>query len=87
MTGTALLMRLGEQITTKGIGNGISILIFVGIIAGLPKSVTAILGLIFANGAFSTTGLLTALGITIGAIVLITAVVFVQQAERRIPVQ
>lgn len=87
MTGTALLMWLGEQITTKGIGNGISILIFVGIIAGLPKSVTAIIGLIFANGAFSTTGLLTALGITIGAIVLITAVVFVQQAERRIPVQ
>ena len=87
MTGTALLMWLGEQITTKGIGNGISVLIFVGIIAGLPKSVTAIIGLIFANGAFSTTGLLTALGITIGAIVLITAVVFVQQAERRIPVQ
>ena len=41
----------------------------------------------FQAGAFSTTGLLTALGIVIGAIVLITAVVFVQQAERRVPVQ
>ena len=87
MTGTALLMWLGEQITTKGIGNGISILIFVGIIAGLPGAVTSIIGLIFVNGAFSTTGLLTALGITIGAIILIAAVVFVQQSERRIPVQ
>lgn len=87
MTGTALLMWLGEQITTKGIGNGISILIFVGIIAGLPGAVTSIIGLIFANGVFSTTGLLTALGIAIGAIILIAGVVFVQQAERRIPVQ
>ena len=87
----ALIEGLGIFLSYKSsgifIGNGISILIFVGIIAGLPKSVTAIIGLIFANGAFSTTGLLTALGITIGAIVLITAVVFVQQAERRIPVQ
>ena len=39
MAGTALLMWLGEQITTKGVGNGISMLIFVGIIAGLPEGV------------------------------------------------
>lgn len=45
------------------------------------------MGLLFQAGVFSTTGLLTALGIIIGAIVLVTAVVFVQQAERRIPVQ
>ena len=42
MAGTALLIWLGEQITTKGIGNGISIIIFVGIISGLPKSITSI---------------------------------------------
>ncbi|HBC84755.1 MAG TPA: preprotein translocase subunit SecY [Clostridiales bacterium] len=87
MAGTALLMWLGEQITNKGIGNGISMIIFVGIISGLPSFIPTIWNLMFQAGAFSTTGLLTALGIVIGAIVLITAVVFVQQAERRVPVQ
>ena len=87
MAGTALLMWLGEQITTKGIGNGISMIIFVGIISGLPGAVTMIWDLIMGTGAFSTTGLLTSLGIIIGAILLIAGVVFVQQAERRIPVQ
>jgi preprotein translocase subunit SecY len=87
MAGTALLMWLGEQITNKGIGNGISIIIFVGIIAGLPSVLPKIWNLLFQAEKFSTTGLLTALGIVIGAIILITAVVFVQEAERRIPVQ
>ena len=88
MTGTALLMWLGDEITTKGIGNGISMIIFAGIVSGLPRAVTTIWGLIFGNtGAFSTTGLLMSLGIIIGAIILIAAVVFVQQAERRVPVQ
>ena len=87
MAGTALLMWLGEEITSKGIGNGISIIIFVGIIAGLPAGVTTIWNLIFGAGAFSTTGLLIALGIIIGAILLVAGVVFVQQAERRVPVQ
>lgn len=87
MAGTALLMWLGEEITNKGIGNGISIIIFVGIIAGLPSGVTTIWNLIFGAGTFSTTGLLIALGIIIGAILLVAGVVFVQQAERRVPVQ
>lgn len=87
MAGTALLMWLGEQITNKGIGNGISMIIFVGIISGLPKVIPTIWNLMFQAGAFSTTGLLTALAIVIGAIILVTAVVFVQQAERRVPVQ
>ena len=87
MAGTALLMWLGEQITEKGIGNGISIIIFVGIISGLPHAVVTIWNLLFQSGAFSTTGLLTALGIILGAIVLVAGVVFVQQAERRVPVQ
>ena len=87
MTGTALLMWLGEQITNKGIGNGISIIIFIGIISSLPQVVITLYNLIFENGAFSTTGLLTALAIVIGAIVLVAGVVFVQQAERRVPVQ
>ena len=87
MAGTALLMWLGDQITSKGIGNGISIIIFAGIVAGLPSAITTIWNLIMGTGAFSTTGFLIALAIIIGAIVLVAGVVFVQQAERRVPVQ
>lgn len=87
VAGTSILMWLGDQITNKGVGNGISLLIFVGIISGLPTGVVTIWQLIVQNGAFSTTGLLTALAIIIGAIILVAGVVFVQQAERRIPVQ
>lgn len=86
MAGTAFLMWLGEQITNKGIGNGISIIIFVGIVSGLPSAVTMLKNLIFTT-PFSTTNLITALGIIIGAVLLITGVVFVQQSERRVPVQ
>ena len=87
VAGTSILMWLGEQITNKGVGNGISLLIFIGIISGLPSGVVSIWNLIVQNGAFSTTGLLTALAVIIGAIILVAGVVFVQQAERRIPVQ
>ncbi len=87
MTGTALLMWLGDEITNKGIGNGISMIIFVGIVSGLPGAVTTIWKLIMGSGTFSTTGLLMSLGIIVGSIVLIAAVVFVQQAERKVPVQ
>ena len=87
MAGTAGLMWLGDQITNKGIGNGISMIIFVGIIAGLPRLVTTVWNLIAGSGSFDTVGLLKALGILLGAIILIAGVVFVQQAERRVPVQ
>jgi preprotein translocase subunit SecY len=87
VTGTAILMWLGQLITTKGIGNGVSILIFIGIISRLPSGVSTLWGLIATDSGFSTTGFLLALGIILGAALLITAVVFVQQAERRIPVQ
>ena len=87
VTGTSILMWLGDQITNKGVGNGISLLIFIGIISGLPSGVVTLWNLIVSNGAFSTTGLLLAIGIVIGAIILVAGVVFVQQAERRIPVQ
>ena len=88
MAGTALLIWLGEQITTKGIGNGISMIIFVCIISGLPGAVTSIVtNVIFQSGELNTIGILIALGIILGAILLVAAVVFVQQAERRVPVQ
>lgn len=87
MAGTAILIWLGEQITNKGIGNGISMIIFVGIISGLPGAVTDIWKLIFATGTFSTVGLIKAVGLIIGMLALVAGVVFIQIAERRIPVQ
>lgn len=87
ITGTSLLMWLAEQITSKGIGNGTSMIIFVGIISGLPSGVTTIWNMIFTTAGFDTIGLITALGIILGAIILVAGVVFVQQAERRVPVQ
>ncbi len=87
MAGTAILMWLGEQITNKGIGNGISMIIFVGIISGFPSFITMLYGLIIVNGVFQTAGLAKAIALLIGAVILIAAVVWVQSAERRIPVQ
>ena len=87
VAGTALLMWLGEQITAKGVGNGISMIIFVGIISGLPSVVTTMYRLIVTSSGFSTVGLLLTLGILVGAIILVAGVVFVTEAERRVPVQ
>ena len=87
VAGTSLLMWLGEQITAKGVGNGISMIIFIGIIAGLPRGVVTIYNLIMTSSGFSTTGLLIALAIIVGAILIVAGVVFVTQAERRVPVQ
>ena len=84
VAGTSLLMWLGEQITSKGIGNGISMIIFIGIISGLPRAVTTMWNLIVTSSGFSTVGLITSIGIIIGAIILVSGVVFVQQAERRV---
>ena len=87
IAGTALLMWLGEQITNKGIGNGISMIIFIGIISSLPQAVSLLYNLIVVDAAFNTTGLIMALAIIAGAILLVSGVVFVQEAERRVPVQ
>ena len=87
VTGTAILMWLGEQISNKGIGNGISMIIFVGIISRLPSGITTIWNLIVTAAGISTVGIVTSLAIIIGAIILVAGVVFVQEAERRVPVQ
>ena len=87
VAGTAILMWLGEQITSKGVGNGISMLIFVGIISGLPGFINMLIGMIFTTAGFNTAGLITSIGLLIGAVILIAGVVFVQQSERRVPVQ
>ena len=87
VAGTSVLMWLGDQITNKGIGNGISLLIFIGIVSRLPSGVTTLWNFMMPEAGFSTTGLLTAIGIVVGALILVAGVVFVQQAERRVPVQ
>ena len=87
MAGTSLLMWLGDKITSKGVGNGISMIIFAGIVSSFPSAVVSVVSNIMVDGAFSTTGLLTALGIVIGVLVLVTGIVFVQLSERKIPVQ
>ena len=87
VAGTSILMWLGDEITNKGIGNGISMIIFIGIISGLPSFATTLWNLIFTSTGFSTTGLLMSIGMLIGAIILVAGVVFIQQAERRVPVQ
>lgn len=87
--GTAFLMWLGEQITDKGIGNGISILIFAGIIAGVEGGATTIYNTWFADVEPEAMGMsFVKLALLIfGAILVIVAIVFVQQGVRRIPVQ
>lgn len=87
VAGTSLLMWVGDKITARGIGNGTSMLIFAGIVSSIPTAITSIVGLVTANGAFDTKGLIFALLIVLGVLVLVTGVVFVQLAERRIPVQ
>jgi preprotein translocase subunit SecY len=81
--GTMFLVWLGEQISERGIGQGISLLIFAGIVAGLPGAIASTLEL-GRTGALSP--VLIALG-AVGAVALIAIVVFVEQAQRRILVQ
>ena len=81
--GTMFLMWLGEQITARGIGNGISLIIFAGIVANLPSALVATLEL-GRTGALSTVFIILFLTMALGVIAL---VVFVERAQRRIPVQ
>ncbi len=83
-TGSTLLMWIAEQLTTKGIGNGISLLIFAGIISGLPSAAEYLYEVAVGWGA---KGIITVIAVLIGAIVLIAGVVWVTEAERRVPVQ
>ncbi|MCO6419446.1 preprotein translocase subunit SecY [Siccirubricoccus sp. KC 17139] len=81
--GTMFLMWLGEQITARGVGNGISLIIFAGIVANLPHALVATLEL-GRTGALSTVFIIIFLAIALGVIAL---VVFMERAQRRIPVQ
>ena len=81
--GTAFLMWLGEQITDKGIGNGISMIIFAGIVASLPSTIASLI----ANFTMSTANIITSIVVVIVALLMVVFVVFMDNAERRIPVQ
>ena len=81
--GTILIMWLGEQITAKGIGNGISLIIFSGIVVGIPSALMRSYQLIKAgdmNVLFAVFILIMMLAVTVG-------IVFVERAQRRIPIQ
>lgn len=82
VTGTMFLMWLGEQITERGIGNGISMIIFAGIVAGLPSALAGTLELV-SNGELSN---IAVLSLFILAILVTAFVVFVERGQRRITV-
>ena len=80
MTGTMFLMWLGEQITERGLGNGISIIIFAGIAAGLPQALANLFGLV-NTGAMSIP---TVIIICLMAVAVTGFVVFVERGQRKI---
>src|SRR5204862_5100920 len=85
-TGTAFIMWLGEQITERGIGNGMSLLIFTGIVVGLPRAIIDLLekARTAAWGAFTVPALVILIVIMIAVVAFI---VYMERSERRIPVQ
>jgi preprotein translocase subunit SecY len=81
--GTVFLMWLGEQITARGIGNGISLIIFSGIVAGLPNGIAAMLEL----GRTGQLSVFTILGIILMAFAVIAFIVVMERAQRRLLIQ
>jgi preprotein translocase subunit SecY len=85
-TGTAFIMWLGEQITDRGVGNGMSLLIFAGIIAGLPRGIGELL-LKVQTAAWGSLTIFVVLMIAVGMVAVVAFIVFVERSERRIPIQ
>ncbi|MGL4527435.1 MAG: preprotein translocase subunit SecY, partial [Aestuariivirga sp.] len=81
--GTVFLMWLGEQITARGIGNGISLIIFAGIVAGLPSGIAALLEL----GRTGQISLFLIIGVIIMALAVIAFIVLMERAQRRLLIQ
>jgi preprotein translocase subunit SecY len=82
-TGTAFIMWLGEQITERGIGNGISLIIFAGIVAAMPSAVVTTFEFVRQREL----SILVAIFIVLLMIAVVAAIVFMERAQRRIPVQ
>ncbi len=85
-TGSAFIMWLGEQITERGVGNGMSLLIFAGIVVGLPRGVLDLVDKVRTDawGAFTAPAILLLVGIML---LVVAFIVYVERSERRIPVQ
>ena len=81
--GTTFLMWLGEQITEKGIGNGISLIIFAGIVSQLPSGLGKIIGYMQVRAI----NILNILALLAVALLVVIAVIYIQEGERRITVQ
>ena len=84
--GTAFIMWLGEQITERGIGNGMSLLIFTGIVVGLPRGIADLYQKATTNawGAFTPIAILV---LVVMMIAVVAFIIYVERSERRIPVQ
>ena len=82
-SGTAFIMWLGEQITERGIGNGISLIIFAGIVARMPNAIVSTYEL-FRVGQMS---IITVLGIIVLMVLVVAVIIFFETGQRRLPVQ
>lgn len=82
-TGTIFVMWLGEQITERGVGNGISLLIFAGIVIGLPSAIMQVTERVRAGDAMQTLGVIF---LVIVMVALIALIVYVESARRKIPI-
>ena len=82
LTGTMLLMWIGEQITQRGVGNGISLIIFSGIVSGIPSAIEGTFGLV-NTGEISY---LVLIGIVVIILFTVFAIVYIELGERRIPI-
>jgi preprotein translocase subunit SecY len=84
-TGTAFVMWLGEQITERGIGNGISLIIFAGIVVGLPNAAFGLLRDVMSPSP--KFGLITVILLMVFMAAVVAAIIYMERAQRRIPVQ
>ncbi|BCX80232.1 protein translocase subunit SecY [Campylobacter sp. 19-13652] len=82
LTGTMLLMWIGEQITQRGIGNGISLIIFAGIVSGIPHAIGGTIDLVNTGEM----NFLVVVGILVVILATIGSIIFVEMGERRIPI-
>jgi preprotein translocase subunit SecY len=81
--GTLFLMWIGEQITSRGIGNGVSLIIMAGIVARLPQAIAQL----FEGGRTGTMNPLLVAGIVIGTLALVAFICFMERAQRRVLIQ
>jgi preprotein translocase subunit SecY len=82
-TGTAFIMWVGEQISERGIGNGISLIIFAGIVVGLPHAAVSL----WQDWVGGQRSVFTIIALLIMMVIVVAAIVFVERGQRRIPIQ